>query len=194
MTYRFCGVHWLEAILNEDVSQISKQQSRKESTIKQTLRPKYLLNGSSTLTSRGQFGSPPPSPPPCARKNSKSLNNLLLLLLYGNKDIYNYYVFCMKSTNHFVYILPSQEIILNTALYSARDDHLVWYNNIEHMFALTTKWKMCSFLGLKWACPQIHANFHEILKMYLKVKYCEMNKERNLHIANGTYNPRKQST
>jgi hypothetical protein len=32
----------------------------------------------------------------------------------------------------------------------------------------------------------------KILKMYLKVKYCEVNKESNLHIANGTYNPRKQ--
>jgi hypothetical protein len=27
--------------------------------------------------------------------------------------------------------------------------------------------------------------------MYLKVKYCKVNKESNLHIANGTYNPRK---
>jgi hypothetical protein len=27
--------------------------------------------------------------------------------------------------------------------------------------------------------------------MYLKVKYCEVNKENNLHIANGTCNPRK---
>jgi hypothetical protein len=33
--------------------------------------------------------------------------------------------------------------------------------------------------------------FMKILKMYLKIKYCEVNKERNKHIANGTYNPRK---
>jgi hypothetical protein len=33
--------------------------------------------------------------------------------------------------------------------------------------------------------------FHESLNMYLKVKYCEVNKESNLHIANGMYNPRK---
>jgi hypothetical protein len=29
----------------------------------------------------------------------------------------------------------------------------------------------------------------KILKMYLKVKYCEVNKENNLHIAIGDYNP-----
>jgi hypothetical protein len=29
------------------------------------------------------------------------------------------------------------------------------------------------------------------LKMYLNVKYGEVNKESNLHIAKGTYNPRK---
>jgi hypothetical protein len=31
----------------------------------------------------------------------------------------------------------------------------------------------------------------KILKMYLKVKYCEVNKESNLHIKNGTSNPCK---
>jgi hypothetical protein len=31
----------------------------------------------------------------------------------------------------------------------------------------------------------------KILKMFLKVKYCEVNKESDLNIANGTYNPRK---
>jgi hypothetical protein len=31
----------------------------------------------------------------------------------------------------------------------------------------------------------------KILKMYLKIKYCEVNKESNLLTANGTYNPRK---
>jgi hypothetical protein len=30
-----------------------------------------------------------------------------------------------------------------------------------------------------------------ILEMYLKVKYCEMNKLSNLHIAISIYNPRK---
>jgi hypothetical protein len=33
--------------------------------------------------------------------------------------------------------------------------------------------------------------FMEILTIYLKVTYCEVNKESNLHIANGTYNSRK---
>jgi hypothetical protein len=28
----------------------------------------------------------------------------------------------------------------------------------------------------------------KILKMYLKINYCEVNKERNIHIAKGTYN------
>jgi hypothetical protein len=31
----------------------------------------------------------------------------------------------------------------------------------------------------------------KILEMYFKVKYCEVNKLSNLHIAIGTYNPRK---
>jgi hypothetical protein len=31
----------------------------------------------------------------------------------------------------------------------------------------------------------------KILKMYLNVKYCEVNKENNFHIANSTYNPCK---
>jgi hypothetical protein len=31
----------------------------------------------------------------------------------------------------------------------------------------------------------------EILKIDLKVKYCEVNKESNSHVANGTYNPGK---
>jgi hypothetical protein len=31
----------------------------------------------------------------------------------------------------------------------------------------------------------------KILERYLKVKYQEVNKETNLHIAIGTYNPRK---
>jgi hypothetical protein len=39
---------------------------------------------------------------------------------------------------------------------------------------------------LKQQCLQIIANFMKILKMYLKVKYCEVIKESNLHVANGT--------
>jgi hypothetical protein len=31
----------------------------------------------------------------------------------------------------------------------------------------------------------------KVLKMYLKVKYYEVSKESNLHIANTTYNPCK---
>jgi hypothetical protein len=31
----------------------------------------------------------------------------------------------------------------------------------------------------------------KISKMYLKVKYCEVNKENNLHISNSSYNPYK---
>jgi hypothetical protein len=31
----------------------------------------------------------------------------------------------------------------------------------------------------------------KILEMYLKVKYCEVNKNSNLHLAIGTYNPIK---
>jgi hypothetical protein len=31
----------------------------------------------------------------------------------------------------------------------------------------------------------------KVLKMNLKIKYCEVNKESNLHIAIGNYNPRK---
>jgi hypothetical protein len=45
--------------------------------------------------------------------------------------------------------------------------------------------------SLKAACLQIHVDFRKILKMCLKVKYCEMNKETNLHIASSTCNPRK---
>jgi hypothetical protein len=33
---------------------------------------------------------------------------------------------------------------------------------------------------------QIHAYFNEILKMYLTVKFCEVNKESNLHTTKGT--------
>jgi hypothetical protein len=33
--------------------------------------------------------------------------------------------------------------------------------------------------------------FKKIVKMYFKEKYCEVNKESNLIIANGPYNPRK---
>jgi hypothetical protein len=33
----------------------------------------------------------------------------------------------------------------------------------------------------------------EILKMYLNIKYCEVNRENNLHIANSSCNPH-QST
>jgi hypothetical protein len=32
------------------------------------------------------------------------------------------------------------------------------------------------------------------LKMFLKVKYCEVNKKSNLHIANSTHNPHKLPT
>jgi hypothetical protein len=31
----------------------------------------------------------------------------------------------------------------------------------------------------------------KILKIYLKVRYCEVNKENNLHIANSNCNPCK---
>jgi hypothetical protein len=31
----------------------------------------------------------------------------------------------------------------------------------------------------------------KIMKMYLNVKYCEVNKESNFHIANSTYNSLK---
>jgi hypothetical protein len=45
--------------------------------------------------------------------------------------------------------------------------------------------------GFKAARLQIHTNFHEHFEnTYLKVKYCEVNKDSNLHIANGTYTPR----
>jgi hypothetical protein len=55
-------------------------------------------------------------------------------------------------------------------------------------------WSSClKCLPLKAACLQIHANFHENFENYLKVKYCEVNKESNLHIANSTYNPSKLS-
>jgi hypothetical protein len=33
-------------------------------------------------------------------------------------------------------------------------------------------------LTFKAACLQIHANFHENFEMYLKVKYCEVNKKK----------------
>jgi hypothetical protein len=33
--------------------------------------------------------------------------------------------------------------------------------------------------------------FMKILKMYLKVNYCELNKENRLHIANSSCNPHK---
>jgi hypothetical protein len=33
--------------------------------------------------------------------------------------------------------------------------------------------------------------FMKNFKIYLKVKYCEGNKDSNLHIAKGTYNPKK---
>jgi hypothetical protein len=48
-----------------------------------------------------------------------------------------------------------------------------------------------SKINLRAAFLQIHAHFHENFEICLKVKYCEVNKERNLHIANGTYNPCK---
>jgi hypothetical protein len=36
--------------------------------------------------------------------------------------------------------------------------------------------------------------FMEILKIHMKVKYCEVNIDINLRIANGAYNPRKVPT
>jgi hypothetical protein len=38
----------------------------------------------------------------------------------------------------------------------------------------------------KAACLQVHANFQEFFTMYLKVKYCQVSKESNLHIAECT--------
>jgi hypothetical protein len=38
---------------------------------------------------------------------------------------------------------------------------------------------------------QIPANFHEIFEDILKSKICEADKENNMHIAKGTYNPCK---
>jgi hypothetical protein len=40
----------------------------------------------------------------------------------------------------------------------------------------------------KATCLQIYAHF---MKMFLIVKYCEVNKESNLHIVIGTYNQHK---
>jgi uncharacterized protein YktA (UPF0223 family) len=33
----------------------------------------------------------------------------------------------------------------------------------------------------------------KIEKMHIKVKYCEVNKDNNFHIANSTYNPYKST-
>jgi hypothetical protein len=46
-------------------------------------------------------------------------------------------------------------------------------------------------LILKQHASKFMLIFMKILKMYLKVKYCELNKEINLHISNGTCNPHK---
>jgi hypothetical protein len=45
-------------------------------------------------------------------------------------------------------------------------------------------------ITVKAAALQIQAKFHDnFAYMYLIVKYCETNKESNLHIAKGTYVP-----
>jgi hypothetical protein len=41
--------------------------------------------------------------------------------------------------------------------------------------------------SLKQHASRFMIIFMKILKMYLKIKYCEVNKESKLHIANGTY-------
>jgi hypothetical protein len=42
-------------------------------------------------------------------------------------------------------------------------------------------------LALKLHASQFQTNFINILKIYLKVKYCEVNKESNLHTEEGIY-------
>jgi hypothetical protein len=56
---------------------------------------------------------------------------------------------------------------------------------------------MCLCYGIVLESNLIHtlklhaSRVMKILKMYLKVNYCEVNKECNLHIAYCTYNPHK---
>jgi hypothetical protein len=70
---------------------------------------------------------------------------------------------------------------------------IVWaissFNRWQFCFILQSHACRLPVFYLKQHSYRFMLVFMKILKMYLKEKYCEVNKESNLHIANGTYNP-----
>jgi hypothetical protein len=89
-------------------------------------------------------------------------------------------MFCFKLSIS-VKILGQQLKILITVTYKM---FFVFFKNNIAIWS----WPLTS-QNLKQHASRFMLILMKILKMYFKVKYCEVNKSSNLHIANGTYNP-----
>jgi hypothetical protein len=77
-------------------------------------------------------------------------------------------------------------------LYEALKHDFLWFSfSLICLSFCQLKKRSFTTSGTQWSLKQHASRFMQVLKMYLNVKYSELNKEINLHSANGAYSPSK---